>query len=93
MNTPVVSFNCPSGPSEITKNGINGYLVNYKDTNDLKKKMVTLLKGFKYTDLKNSLQENQVTKVFEKYEINCLFIKYLINYFVINPINYKHQNN
>ena len=69
MNTPVVSFNCPSGPSEIIKNGINGYLVNYKDTNDLKKKMVTLLeKKFKYTDLKKALQENQVTKVFEKYE-------------------------
>lgn len=69
LNTPVASFNCPSGPSEIIKNGINGYLVNYKDTNDLKKKMATLLeKKFKYTDLKNSLQENQITKVFEKYE-------------------------
>lgn len=69
MNTPVVSFNCPSGPSEIIKNGKNGYLVNYMDISDLKKKIIILLnKRLNYHDLKNTIQQNQIEKVFKKYE-------------------------
>ena len=31
-------FYCPSGPKEIIKNGINGFLVKYEDLDDLNRK-------------------------------------------------------
>ena len=43
LKTPVVAFDCPSGPSEIIKNKVNGYLVKYQDVEDLKIKLDLLL--------------------------------------------------
>lgn len=69
LNTPVVAFNCPYGPSEIIQDGINGFLVNHKDTNDLKKKLTTLLlKNFNFNDLTNSIKNNQTKTVYKNYE-------------------------
>ena len=36
LGTPVVAFNCSSGPSDIVQNGVNGFLVRYKDITHLK---------------------------------------------------------
>tara|TARA_Y100000768_G_scaffold315392_1_gene250343 strand:+ start:1895 stop:2986 length:1092 start_codon:yes stop_codon:yes gene_type:complete len=75
MNTPVVSFDCPGGPSEIIKNGVNGILAKYLDVNDLKNKISYLLQNkFEYEDLKISIENNQINQVFKKYEnlINSL---------------------
>ena len=41
---PLVSFDCPSGPSEIIINGETGFLANYLDTKDLAVKIVKLIK-------------------------------------------------
>lgn len=69
MNTPVVSFDCPSGPSEIIKNGVNGFLSKHLDVNDLQNKIIsTLEKKFNYRDLKVSVQKNQTDHVFKLYE-------------------------
>lgn len=69
MNTPVVAFDCVSGPNEIIHNGINGYLVNYKDIDDLKKKLsITLSKKFNYKDLKKSISQNQIKQVYNDYD-------------------------
>ena len=69
MNTPVVSFDCPGGPSEIIQNDVNGLLVKHLDVNDLKKKIFDLLQNkFKYEDLKISIEKNQIKQVFKKYE-------------------------
>ena len=39
LNTPVVAFDCQNGPSEIIKDGYNGYLVKLRDIDQLKKKL------------------------------------------------------
>jgi len=41
--TPVVSFDCNSGPSEIIIDGENGYLVRYKDSRHLAECIITAL--------------------------------------------------
>ena len=46
MNTPVVAFNCPGGTNEIVQDSYNGYLVNYKDIDDLKNKLSALLQNY-----------------------------------------------
>tara|TARA_B100001063_G_scaffold223409_1_gene230628 strand:+ start:742 stop:1860 length:1119 start_codon:yes stop_codon:yes gene_type:complete len=69
MNTPVVSFDCPGGPNEIIKNGVNGFLAKYLDVDDLKKKISLLLQNkFDYENLKTSIEKNQIKEVFKQYE-------------------------
>ena len=69
MNTPVVSFDCPGGSSEIIKNGVNGYLVKHLDINDFEKKISNLLQTkFNYEDLRTSIEKNEINRVFKQYE-------------------------
>ena len=42
---PVVSFDCPTGPSDLIKNGENGYLIDMKDTNNFAKKLKLLIEN------------------------------------------------
>ena len=44
LGTPVVAFDCQSGPSEIIEDNINGILVNYLDVSDLQYKLSIALK-------------------------------------------------
>ncbi|OKP08192.1 glycosyltransferase [Xenorhabdus thuongxuanensis] len=41
--TPVISFDCKSGPSEIIKEGINGYLIPCYDNKNFSEKIIQLL--------------------------------------------------
>lgn len=69
MNTPVIAFDCPSGPNEIIKDGINGYLVKNQDLDDLRKKMLNFpYDKFEYKDLVNSIEKNHLDVVFKQYE-------------------------
>lgn len=69
MNTPVIAFDCPSGPNEIIIDGRNGYLVKNQDVEDLRKKMLNFpYDKFVYRDLVNSIKKNHIEKVFKRYE-------------------------
>ena len=46
LGTPVVAFDCPSGPREIVQEGVNGYLVEYLDVDDLVKKIIDICGKF-----------------------------------------------
>ena len=42
---PIVSFDCPEGPSEVVHDGEDGFLVPLADTNALAEKIITLAKN------------------------------------------------
>lgn len=43
MSLPIVSFNCPTGPKEIIKEGKNGYLVSPLNTEEMAAKLLGLM--------------------------------------------------
>lgn len=45
LECPVISTNCKSGPSEIIKDGVNGYLVDVDDQNKMTKVMAFLIES------------------------------------------------
>ncbi|HEU3647773.1 glycosyltransferase family 4 protein [Streptococcus pneumoniae] len=54
-NLPIVSFRCPTGPSEIVEDGVNGYLIDCYDTDKMSEKLLELMKN---DDLRQSFSEH-----------------------------------
>jgi len=44
-NLPIVSFCCPTGPSEIVEDGVNGFLVDCYDTDKMSEKLLKLMEN------------------------------------------------
>ena len=73
LETPVVSFDCKSGPSEIVQNGVNGILVKDQDFDELTKAIDKMfLDGTFYKTCKENSEksvykysERQVLKIWE----------------------------
>jgi glycosyltransferase involved in cell wall biosynthesis len=69
LGTPVVSFDCPSGPEELIKEGINGYLVKHKNVDDLKKKLLTIMTSqFSIDKMNLTIKKHELNEVVKYYE-------------------------
>lgn len=71
---PCISFNCPSGPSTIINNSVNGYLVNSQDTDALASKMLELATDFDKLNVlasnaKESIRQYQEEGVIKKWSV------------------------
>lgn len=71
LGTPVISINCPSGPSEIIQSGINGYLVENDD--EFKKsleKCAANINLFDQQTIRKSVEKFHPSTVLSCYEKN-----------------------
>ena len=68
LGTPVISFDCPSGPKEIIKNGINGFLVKHEDLDDLNRKLLIFMSSeFNIEDMNSTLKKHEPVEVAKSY--------------------------
>ena len=66
--TPIVSFDLPSGPSDIVINGENGYLAEYLNVEDMAKKIdLALMKRWNYTRVKKTAGRFKKENILPKY--------------------------
>lgn len=69
LGTPVVSFDCPSGPAEIIEDGVNGFLVEYQNIDDLFLKMKLMLNtSFNHETVKSTAQRFSINKVASEWD-------------------------
>lgn len=69
LGTPVVAFDCPSGPSEIIQDGVNGFLVGYQVVEDFKSKLEKLINSsFNPLVVSASANKNGVLEVSKAYQ-------------------------
>lgn len=69
LGTPVVSFDCPSGPNEIIEEGLNGYLVEYKNMDDLTSKMLKVIESkFEYKTIASTSKKYSVENIINRWE-------------------------
>ena len=69
LGTPVVSFDCPSGPRELIKDGVNGYLIKHNDVDDLKKKLFILMTNkFDIDEMRLSVKRHEPNEIAKHYD-------------------------
>ncbi len=68
IGIPVVSYDCPLGPSEIIENDVNGYLVTYNDIDELAQKLLMALdKDWDTEVIKETCSKFRVGQVTDSY--------------------------
>jgi len=68
LGTPVVAFDCPSGPKEIIEDGINGYLVEYlNEEESVAKLKKVLMTNFNLEKLKATINKYNQENIISKY--------------------------
>lgn len=69
LGTPVLAFDCPSGPKEIIENGINGYLVEFKKVGEMAEKIELLIENSFHPDrVKITSDKFLIENVIKHYE-------------------------
>ena len=69
---PIVSFDCQTGPSEIIRNNVNGYLVKANDIKEMSNKINSLLQD----DKKLKEFSNKAELDIEKFNLNSIIDKW-----------------
>jgi GalNAc-alpha-(1->4)-GalNAc-alpha-(1->3)-diNAcBac-PP-undecaprenol alpha-1,4-N-acetyl-D-galactosaminyltransferase len=80
---PCVAYDCPTGPSDIIEDSINGFLVELSDKKQFQKKLSNLMDS---EALRDSISKNS-KKVKKKYSLNLIADKYF-NFILPNETNY-----
>lgn len=69
--TPVISLNCDSGPNEIIKNGVNGYLVENRSVSEFSEKMKLLINSddLNSLDIYQTAQYYSIDNIVQQWEV------------------------
>ncbi|MBT0607933.1 glycosyltransferase family 4 protein [Aequorivita echinoideorum] len=70
---PVISFDAPSGPREIINDGVDGFLVNLYDVEELATKIILLIKNF---DLRKQMGAQAVENS-KRFDMDVVMQKYI----------------
>lgn len=69
LGTPVVAFDCPSGPEDIVIEGVNGFLVALGDTHELREKIeLALSREWSQEQIIRSAGKFELEYVLDQYE-------------------------
>lgn len=69
MGCPIVSFDCPTGPKEIVKDGYNGFLVENANIGSFAEKLQELINN---KNLRTVFSENGIKLMQEKFSVNTI---------------------
>lgn len=69
LGTPVISYNCPSGPSEIIIDGVNGYLVENENIDEMANSIMKVMDG--------SFDVKSIRSTADKYQNEAIIREYL----------------
>lgn len=72
-NLPIVSFRCPTGPSEIVEDGVNGFLIDCYDVDQMSEKLLELMKN---DDLRQSFSEHAKDNI-DKFDKNKILNQWI----------------
>lgn len=72
---PVISFDCPFGPREIVRNGVDGLLIENDNTNDFSEAMIRLMKD---EELRQNMGRSAILDYLDRWNVHKIIDKWLV---------------